>query len=226
MSNYIRIYWSLVIIGLGPWAAVAPAQTGTDKAAGSRWEKEISAFEAKDKTNPPPKGAILFVGSSSIRKWTTLAQDFPGKQIINRGFGGSEIADSVEFADRIIIPYAPRTMVFYAGDNDLAAGKSPETVFADFQALLKKIHDKLPETRVIFISIKPCPLRWRLRDKVREVNQKIAAIKDDKLIFVDVYPAMIGPDGKPKPDLFLKDGLHPSAKCYQLWAKLIAPHLE
>ena len=110
-------------------------------------------------------------------------------------------------------------IVLYAGDNDLAAGKSPEKVFADFHAFIKKMHEHLPETRVAFISIKPCPLRWRLNDKVRGVNQKIAAIKDDKLIFVDVYPAMIRTDGKPKPDLFLKDGLHPSAKCYQMWAR-------
>jgi lysophospholipase L1-like esterase len=226
MSKFISFYLALGCLLVGPWVALAPAQTGTNKATGSRWEKEISAFEAKDKTNPPPKGAILFVGSSSIRKWTTLAEDFTGKQVINRGFGGSEIADSTEFADRIIIPYAPRMIVLYAGDNDLAAGKSPERVFADFQAFLKKIHARLPEARVVYISIKPCPSRWRLKDKVAEVNRKIAAIKDDKLIFVDVYPSMIGADGKPKPDLFLKDGLHPSAKCYQMWAKLIAPRLE
>lgn len=226
MSKFIRVNLTLACLLVASWPAVLPAQTGTNKATVSRWEKEIRAFEAKDKTKPPPKGAILFVGSSTIRKWTTLAQDFPGKQVINRGFGGSEIADSTEFADRIIIPYAPRMIVLYAGDNDLAAGKSPERVFADFQAFLKKIHARLPEARVVYISIKPCPSRWRLKDKVMEVNRKIAAIKDDKLIFVDVYPSMIGADGKPKPDLFLKDGLHPSAKCYQMWAKLIAPRLE
>ena len=198
----------------------------TNQAKVSKWEKEITAFEASDKTNMPPKGAILFVGSSSIRKWTTLAQDFPGKTVINRGFGGSEIADSTALADRIIFPYEPKIIVFYAGDNDLAAGKSPEKVFNDFQAFLKKVHERLPETRVEYISIKPCPLRWKLKDKVMTVNEKIAALKDNKLTFIDVYPAMLGDDGKPRPELFLSDGLHPSATCYQLWTKLIAPHLD
>lgn len=210
----------------GPGAALLSAQTEAKKATVSRWENEISAFEARDKTNAPPSGAILFVGSSTIRKWTTLARDFPGKQVINRGFGGSEIADSTALAERIIFPYAPRMIVLYAGDNDLAAGKSPEKVFADFHAFIKKMHEHLPETRVAFISIKPCPLRWRLKDKVVEVNQKIAAIRDDKLTFINVYPSMLGADGKPKPELFLADGLHPSAKCYDLWAKLITPYLE
>jgi hypothetical protein len=202
------------------------AQTKTTVTGSARWEGEIKAYEVKDKVNPPPKGAIEFTGSSSIRKWADLAKDFPGKQVFNRGFGGSEISDSIVFADRIVIPYAPRMVVLYAGDNDLAAGKSPERVFADFQAFLKKIHAALPDTRVAFISIKPCPLRWRLKDKVEQVNREIAAIKDDKFVFIDVYPSMLGADGKPKTDLFLSDNLHPSEKCYKLWAKMIAPYLD
>src|SRR5579884_2735715 len=106
----------------------------------SRWEKEIATFEAKDRTNPPPKHAILFVGSSTIRLWN-VAHYFPGKQVINRGFGGSQIADVTQFADRIVFPYEPRQIVFYSGDNDLQAGKSPDEVFSDFQKLLKTIHE-------------------------------------------------------------------------------------
>jgi lysophospholipase L1-like esterase len=226
MNKSIQKYFYLLLFVVALWSRALPAQTKANATDVSRWENEISAFEARDKTDAPPRGAILFVGSSSIRKWTTLAKDFPGKQVINRGFGGSEIADSTALADRIIFPYAPRMIVLYAGDNDLAAGKSADKVFADFQAFLKKIHERLPETTVAFISIKPCPLRWRLKDKVVEVNQRIAAIKDDKLIFIDVYPSMLGADGKPRPELFVADGLHPSAKCYQLWAKLITPYLK
>jgi lysophospholipase L1-like esterase len=224
MSKTFRICGWLSFLTASLWTANLPAQT--NQARVSKWEKEIAAFEAGDKTNMPPKHAILFVGSSTIRKWTTLAQDFPGKRVINRGFGGSEIADSTELADRIIFPYEPNTIVFYAGDNDLAAGKSPERVFGDFEAFLKMVHEHLPETRVEYISIKPCPLRWKLKDKVMEVNEKIAALKDDKLVFINVYPEMLGEDGKPRPELFLKDGLHPSATCYQMWAKIIAPHLD
>ena len=99
-----------------------------------KWEKEIAAFEAKDKENPPAKGQIVFVGSSSIKKWTTLQKDFPHHRVLNRGFGGSQLGDSVYFADRIVIPYAPRMVVVYSGGNDINAGKTPENVFASFQA--------------------------------------------------------------------------------------------
>lgn len=200
-----------------------PAQTNRNV---SQWEPEIKAFEARDRTNPPPKGAILFLGSSSIRKWTTLAKDFPDKQVINRGFGGSQIHDSTALADRIVFPYEPRMIVFYAGDNDLAAGKTPEQVIADYRAFVDKIHSRLPKTTIVYISIKPCTLRWKLKDKVVEVNDAIKAMPDPELKFVDVYPHMLGPDGKPMRDLLQADGLHPSAKCYQLWAELIRPYLN
>jgi lysophospholipase L1-like esterase len=215
-------FWlSLALLLAVPATTLSARDTGI-----SKWESEIKAFEKNDLLRPPPTNAILFLGSSSIRKWTTLAQDFPGKQVINRGFGGSHIADSTALADRIVFPYKPRLIVFYAGDNDLAAGKPVDKVVADYRAFVQKIHEHLPETRIAYISIKPCPLRWRLVDKVRAANQQIAAMKDDKLDFIDVYSAMIGPDGKPPKDLFLADGLHPSAKCYQLWASLIRPHLD
>ncbi len=199
------------------------AQTNRDT---SQWEKEIRAFEASDRTNLPPQNAILFVGSSSFRKWTNLAQAFPGKPVINRGFGGSHIADSTALADRIIFPYQPRLIVFYAGDNDLAAGLSAEQVVADYRAFVEKIHARLPKSVIAFVSIKPCPLRWKLHEKVAAANAGIKALPGDYLKFIDVYPAMLGADGKPQPDLFIADGLHPSAKCYELWAGIIKPYLE
>ncbi len=211
----------LFYFGICPADLSAQTKTNT-----SKWEAEILAFEKSDLTNPPPKGAILFVGSSSIRKWTTLVKDFPGKTVINRGFGGSEIADSTAFAERIIFPYEPKMIVLYAGDNDLAAGKSVKQVVADYHDFVQKVHARLPETRIAFISIKPCPSRWRLKDKVLAVNRQIAAMKGNRLVFIDVYPSMLDADGKPQADLFLSDGLHPSPKCYQLWASLIKPWLE
>ena len=190
------------------------------------WEPEIRAFEKKDQTQPPPQNAILFVGSSSIRKWTTLADDFPGVTLINRGFGGSQIDDSTAFASRIIIPYHPRLVVFYVGDNDLAAGKSPVQVFGEYTNFVTVVHAQLPQTRIIFISIKPSLDRWKLRDKIMETNHRIATLHEPYLSFVDIYPSMLGPDGTPEKDLFLADGLHPSKKCYRLWASLIRPYLN
>jgi lysophospholipase L1-like esterase len=216
--------WPLAVLaGLLLAAAGLKAQTARDV---SQWEPEITAFEASDKTNPPPKHAILFVGSSSIRMWKTLAKDFPDKQVINRGFGGSHIADSTALAERIIFPYEPKQIVFYAGDNDLAEGRTVDQVVADYEAFLKKVREKLPDTTIAYISIKPSVLRWSLKEKMEAANAKIAAIKGDKLKFVDVYHPMLGEDGQPLPDIFVGDRLHMNAKGYEIWVPLVGKQLE
>lgn len=216
--------WPLAVLaGLLLAAAGLNAQTARDV---SQWEPEITAFEASDKTNPPPKHAILFVGSSSIRMWKTLAKDFPDKQVINRGFGGSHIADSTALAERIIFPYEPKQIVFYAGDNDLAEGRTVDQVVADYEAFVKKVREKLPDTTIAYISIKPSLLRWSLKDKMESANAKIAAIKGDKLKFIDVYHAMLGEDGQPLPDIFVGDRLHMNAKGYEIWVPLVGKQLE
>jgi lysophospholipase L1-like esterase len=195
-------------------------------AAASRYEKAIRAFEAADKANPPAPGQTLFLGSSSIRRWDT-AKSFPNRRTINRGFGGSQVSDSLAFVNRIVIPYRPRTIVFYAGDNDIKAGKSPETVLADYKQLVAAVHAKLPETRFVYVAIKPSLARRTLWPKMKQANQSIRALgKDDpRLGFVDIAAPMLGPDGKPKKDLFAKDGLHLSDKGYALWTSLVLPHL-
>jgi lysophospholipase L1-like esterase len=207
-----------VLPGIRPAHADIPPQKDI-------WEPEIRAFETRDKLHPPPQNAFLFIGSSSFRKWTAMAEDFPGIQVINRGFGGSEIDDSTAFTERILVPYHPRVVVLYAGDNDLAAGKSPDTVVAEYTNFVGVVHARLPQTRIVFVSIKPSLARWNLKDEIIETNRRIAAIRGDHLVFVDVYPHMLGPDGRPEKDLFLSDGLHPSEQCYRLWASLIRPYL-
>jgi lysophospholipase L1-like esterase len=193
----------------------------------ARWEKEIAAFERQDRAKPPPKGAILFVGSSSIRLWD-LPKSFPGKDVINRGFGGSELADSVHFAPRIVLKYEPRLVVLYAGDNDIAAGKTPEQVSADFRAFVRAVHRELPRTRIVYLSIKPSIQRWKLWDRMRRVNALIeaACMGDSGLRCVDVATPMLGRDGKPRPELFAPDGLHLNARGYALWASILAPRLK
>jgi lysophospholipase L1-like esterase len=193
----------------------------------NKWDSEILAFEAADLTNPPPKSPIVFVGSSSIRLWKTLAQDFPKHHVLNRGFGGSEISDSVQYADRIVIPYKPRMVVVYAGGNDIHNGKSPETVLHDFEAFVNKLHFALPKTQIAYISIAPNPARWSEVDKVRAANKMIAefAHRQKHVEFIDIFPHMLGPDGRPKPDIYVADRLHMNERGYALWTEIIRPRL-
>lgn len=193
----------------------------------ARWERDIAAFEASDRTNPPPNNCIVFVGSSSIRFWSSLKTDFPGLPVVNRGFGGSELPDAVNFADRIIIPYAPREVVIYSGANDIANHKSPELVFGDFVALVDKIQEKLPHARIAFIASAPNPKRWALVENVKKLNSLVRDYCDQHgLIFIDVFPLMLGPDGLPKPDIFRDDRLHMNAKGYAIWKEAVLPYLK
>ncbi len=191
-----------------------------------RWEKDIQAFEKRDRESPPPQGEILFMGSSTIRMWKTQ-ESFPDLKVINRGFGGSQIADSLRYADRIALPYKPRIIVFYAATNDLSAGKTPEQVLEDWKAFVKKIHDALPQTRIVFIAIKPTVRRWSIRDSQKRVNELVAEhVKGEKrLAFVDTASAFVGDDGQPRADLLLKDGLHLNPEGYKVLTALVRPYL-
>jgi lysophospholipase L1-like esterase len=199
--------------------AAAHAQSG--------WTGEMAAFAAEDKERPFAEGGILFVGSSSIRLWD-LQRSFPGMSILNRGFGGSHISDSIEHADVLILRHRPRLVVFYAGDNDIANGKAPSTVAADFRKLVRRIHQELPKARIAFIGIKPSPQRWKLIDRVRAANGQIRrfAETDERIAFVDVDGPMLGWNERPRADLFVADGLHLSARGYELWTALVRPFLE
>ena len=213
--------WALAICGLVTWGSPAV------QAQPDRWEKEIAAFERADEAGAPAPGGIVFVGSSSIRLWD-LARWFPGLPVTNRGFGGSEIADAVHHAERLVIRHAPRVVVFYAGDNDLANGKSPEAVAADYRAFVAKVHGALPEARLAFIGIKPSVQRWALIERVREANRLVRAFAagDDRLGFVDVDGPMLGWDERPRPELLVADGLHLSDEGYALWTVLVTPFLR
>lgn len=193
-----------------------------------KWEKSIKAFELADLKKPPVQGGIEFVGSSSIKKWVSLEQDFQGYPVFNRGFGGSQIIDSYDYASRIIIPYAPRKIFFHAGDNDLAAGKSPEQVFNDFVKLVTFIHSKLPKAVIYFISLKPSEKRWKLHLDEQIVNKSIEDYTKTHpfLIYIDCYTMVSDAVGKPRPELFAEDKLHLNVAGYKLLTEKVRPYLE
>ncbi|MGV3586012.1 MAG: SGNH/GDSL hydrolase family protein [Adhaeribacter sp.] len=193
-----------------------------------KFEKEITAFEQADKANPPKKNSIVFTGSSSIRLWNDLTEYFPGKTILNRGFGGSQTDEVVYYADRIVTPYKPKQVVIYSGDNDIASGKSPEKVLADFKTLFSRIRAASPKATVTYISIKPSPSR---KQHLPNINQANALIKDflakeKRTAYVDVYNPMLLPSGKPKPELFRADSLHMTKAGYDIWAQVLKPYLK
>ncbi len=194
----------------------------------NRFEKDIAAYELADKANPPAPGGILFTGASGIRMWTTLAQDFPGLPVLNRGFGGSQLSDSIYFLDRITLRYRPRTIVIQAAGNDLNAGKSPAQVLADFKTYVEKTRAALPEVKIVFLNIGPSPKRWEQRDQQHETNRLVRdyIAGEKNLAYVDLWPDSLGADGLPKPELYIADQLHPSAAGYALRTKLLRPHIQ
>ncbi len=205
--------------------AVSPSLAfAEEKNPSAKWESTIRKFEDADEKKLPPKNAILFVGSSSIRLWD-LEESFPGHRVINRGFGGSEVADSLYFADRIVTKYQPRQVIMYAGDNDVAHDKSPETVARDFRQFVKKVRAELPGVSIGYIAIKPSLKRWNLAEPMKQANALIErqCKKDDKLEYIDVWNPMLGEDGKPSPELFRNDGLHLNDKGYALWKSIVEP---
>ena len=216
---------SLVLLPLllsTPAAGWQPSAKGPE-----RWEKTIAAFEKQDREEPPPRGGVLFVGSSSIRLWD-LEKWFPNLDAINRGFGGSEVIDAIHFADRIVLPHAPRVIVMYAGDNDISRGTTPEQVAANYRKFVRVVRAKLPKTRIVFVAIKPSIKRWELVDQMRDANDRVRkqCEADPLQSLVDVDKPMLGDDGKPRPELFAKDGLHLNAEGYKLWTSLVKPHLK
>lgn len=223
--------WIVLVATLVLSVALAPAQEvpAQDRESGppaARWESAIAEFETWDAKNSVPADAVLFVGSSSIRLWKTN-EDFPDRPIINRGFGGAHISDVNYFADRIVLPYAPKVIVFYAGDNDIADRKTPQRVFDDYRAFVGLVHDKLPQTRIVFLPIKPSPKRWELWAPMREANSLIREHSqgDARLFYADVATPMLAADGTPRQELFVEDGLHLNGEGYRLWTQVVAPVL-
>ena len=213
-----------ILLSLSAWSWPGNTQA---QAVPDRWEEAIRAFEESDRANPPPEGGIVFLGSSSFRRWD-LEKSFPGKGLINRGFGGSQMADALRYLDRIVLPLKPRILLLYEGDNDLASGKTPETVEREFREMVARVHAALPATKIVFVGIKPSFRRWNLIESIREANARVRTITEsnDSLVYIDVDAPLLGDDGEPRRDLFVDDGLHLSAAGYAVWTELVGPHLE
>ncbi|MDB4882833.1 MAG: hypothetical protein JWL95_1599 [Gemmatimonadetes bacterium] len=201
--------------------AAAPSAANASRGAPQldRFEAEIARFEESDRGAPPTRGGILFVGSSSIRLWPSLASDFPGLPVLNRGFGGSTILEVNHYVPRIVLPYRPRMIVLYAGDNEIAAGRAPEQVADDYRTFVGLVRPSLPSTRIVFISVKPSPSRWAFNSQVRETNRLVRAMMatDPLQSFVDVFTPMLGADGHPRAELFVADSLHMTPQGYAVW---------
>lgn len=223
----IRSVLLLSLLLLGACSALqpqadAPAAVVSDS---TKWEPDIVAFEQQDAVVRRMPGSVVFVGSSSIRLWESLHDDFPGVPIINRGFGGSRVRDSTWYADRIVTPYQPRAVVFYAGDNDLFEGRTPQQVRDDFEAFVDKVRASLPDVRIAFIAIKPSPSRASLLPQVREANALVReyAQRSEGVDYLDVFLPMLDAQGRPRPELFVEDQLHLNSSGYAIWAGVVRP---
>ena len=190
---------------------------------------EIKVFKKQDSIKPPPQHAILFVGSSSFRKWTDVQSYFPNYTIINRGFGGSTLPDVIHYANDIIFPYHPKEIIIYCGENDFAASDTVTayTVVKRFKTLYGMIRAKMKTVPVVYISIKPSPSRRKYWTKMIEANKEIKAYlaMQQHATFVDVFNLMLNEYNQPKSEIFLDDSLHMNAKGYAIWQKAIQPHL-
>lgn len=217
----------LVALFIGLAAPVSMDATAQQPRAPLRWENAIAAFEAQDQQAFPESGGVLFVGSSSILMWKTLARDMALLPVIQRGFGGSQLSDVLFYMDRIVLPYRPADIVLYEGDNDLGRGKSPTRLLRDFQMFVDRVHAALPEARVHFLSVKPSIRRRALMTRMHEANTLIRGYcaADERLHYINVYDAMLTGAGEPKPDIFVDDDLHLNAQGYAIWTDIVKSHL-
>ncbi len=206
---------------------LSAAVLAADPESFERWEKEIAGIEKRLAAAPPAKGGVVFAGSSSIRLWN-LEKSFPNQNYVNVGFGGSEIRDTTHFVDRLLVPLAPKAIVFYAGDNDIAKKRTPEQVRDDFTAFVKAVRAKLPKAKIHYLPVKPSLARWSMYDAQTKANAyvKAACAADPSLGYIDIVPATLGADGKPKPEFFVKDGLHLSEAGYKAWSDVVRKALE
>lgn len=215
---------SILIIAMALLAATG--WSADEPLSPARFAKQIEAFAQQDMESPPEEGVIVFVGSSSIRRWD-LRKSFGDLNAINRGFGGSQISDVLHYANEVVLKYKPKKVVFFCGGNDLNKGKPPRQVASDFQTFTSLLFKQLPETELIVLALKPAPVRWSIVDKVRKTNDllRAKAKMEKRITFLDGSFTLLLDDGKIREELYVKDRLHLNEDGYRLWADMLVPHL-
>ena len=225
-TSWVRLLLSL-LFSLGVIAEVH-AQTNVSTAATTnRFERNVRTYEAADRTNPPPQNAILLAGDSQFFRWKTVDEDLPDFTIVNRGIDSFQTSDLVYFANRLVAPYHPRMIVLHIGGNDVHVGKSSEQVLSDFKTFVAKVRAHFPSIPIAFSSLTPGPARleeWTKRKETNELIKKYIATQPN-LLFIDLWDAMLTPDGKPRQDLWVADGVHPNHAGYLLRVKIMRPLL-
>ena len=210
----------LTLLACGPVPEAAPEEVVVDPL---RFSQVVSGYKAADSLQMPRPNSILFVGSSSIHGWHTLAEDFAELRVINRGMGGSHMSDLLYYMDDIVFPYKPNAIVVYEGDNDIAAGKTPERVLKDVQTFVEKVHATWPNKPIFYVAIKPSLARVQVLEHMGAANELIKAYLEtvESAYFVDVYHPMLNEQGLPREDIFSDDGLHMNATGYALWTQIL-----
>lgn len=218
---------AIVTASIVALAVLGGARDARAKAPAGFWEKSLRSFAKQDKKSDASKHGVLFVGSSSIRLWQTAAS-FPALPTVNRGLGGAHIDDVISLAERLVFPREPKVVVFYAGENDIGAGAAPEEVLADYRTFVTLVHARLPETKVLFLSIKPSVALRHVWPRAKETNRLVSELcsTDPRLLFVDVATPMLSAAGKPRAELFTEDGLHMNAAGYRVWNAIVAPIVQ
>jgi lysophospholipase L1-like esterase len=219
MSLFLPAVLSAVLVG-----ATLQSQTAVTE---NRFEKSVRAYEASDRTAPPPQGAILLAGDSQFYRWKTLHEDLPGYTIINRGIDSFTTEDLVAFTNRLVLPYKPRLIVLHVGGNDVTNGKTPQQVLSAFQRFVQQVRAALPTVPIAFSSLTPGPARWNQADQRRQTNLLIKSYvaAEPGLMFVDLWDAMLTPEGRPREDLWVEDRIHPNHDGYLLRVKIMKPIL-
>jgi len=223
----VGLLWVLPVIAAAPGGAATGPATSATAAAEHRFEKEVRAYEAEDKAQMPPKGAILLAGDSQFFRWKTVKEDLAGYTVINRGIDSLEMSDLLYYADRLVLPYKPRLIVTHIGGNDIHNQKKPEQMLADFQAFVAKVRAAQPDVPIVFSSLTPGPARIAEADTRQKANALVKAWVDTQMNmgFINLWDAMMGPDGKPREDIWVEDRIHPNHEGYLIRVKLTLPFL-